>query len=184
MIAMLKNRWLWVGAIWAGAVLTAVWNHQLVDSILSIQSQNQALRRELVFQQQNARKLDRIQEEHSKLFFSAESVQLGMLAVKSILGELAFRFDLNLAQLAVTPPQRGAETVSLNLSFSGALDRIIPFLAALNTHRHLLTKKISIKIDPKSADGSCELSMTLRCRVPSAAEIPSVPGESRMNSAL
>lgn len=165
MIALLRNRWLWVGAVWTGALLMAFWNHQSIDTILSIQAQNQSLRKELMFQQQNARKLDRVQDEHAKLYFQAESIHLGMLAAKSFLGELASALELHVSQMTLSPPQKGAETAFLNLSFSGPLERIARFLATINAHRYLQPKQVGIRLDPKNGDGSCELSMVLRCRI-------------------
>jgi hypothetical protein len=184
MTTLLKNRWLWLGAFWAAAVFFCAWNHLVIDSILSLQVQNQVLRSELTFQQQNARKLERIRTEHSKLVLPAESVQLGVLSAKSILGELASRWGLNVGQLTIAPLQKGAEAVALNLSFSGPLEKIIHFLAALNTHRYLQHKQVAIKFDPKSGDGSCELSLQLRCRVQPPTPNESMPNEPRPRSAL
>lgn len=184
MKAWLTNRWLWVSVSWAGALFLAFWNHQTIDAILSIQSQNQTLRRELMFQQQNARKLDRIEEEHAKLFLRAESVQLGVLAVKSILGELASRFELNLSQVTIAPPQKGTEAVLLNLSFSGPMERVTRFLAALDAHRYLRHKQVGIRLDSKSGEGSCELSMLLRCRIQPPVLNESRPNEPTARSAL
>ncbi len=184
MTALLKNRWLWVGAVWAGALLTAFWNHQSINTILSIQAQNQALRRELMFQQQNARKLDHVQKEHEKLFFQAESIQLGMLAVKSNLSELASELELHMSQITLPPPQKGAETVLLNLSFSGPLERILRFLSILNAHRYLHHKQVGIRIDPKNGDGNCEVSMVLRCRIQQSTPNDSKPNEPVARSAL
>ena len=184
MTTVLKNRWLWVGTLWAGAMFLSIWNHQAIDSILSIQAQNQALRSELTFQQQNARKLERIQDEHSRLFLSAESLQLGVLSVKSMLGDLASRFELNVAQMTIAPLQRGAETVSLNLSFSGPIERILHFLATLNAQRYLHHKQVGIQLDNKSGDGSCELSLLLRCRIHPPALNEPMPNETKVRSAL
>jgi len=184
MIALLKNYWLWGGTIWAGAVFLCVWNHQAIDTILSIQAQNQMLRSEQTFQQQNIRKMERVQDEYSKLFLSSESIQLGVLSAKSLLGELASRCELNVAQMAITPLQRGAEAVSLNLSLSGPLERIIHFLAMLNAHRYLQSKQVAIRLDPVSGDGGCELSLLLRCRTQPAARNESMPNEPKVRSAL
>jgi len=184
MMASLKNRWLWIGALWAGALLGAFWNHQTIDAILSIQAQNQALRRELIFQQQNARRLARIQEEHAQLYISTESLQLGMLTAKSILGEMASRLELALRQITLAPPQKGAETLSLSVSFSGSIEQTVHFLTALAAHRFLHPKHITLKLDPPSAAGSCELSLLLRCRIHSAAPNGSPPNESMAHSAL
>lgn len=184
MNALLRNRWLWVAAVWAGALLVSLWNHQTIDAILSMQAQNQALRREVMFQQQNARKLDRIHEEHAKLFFPAESAQLGMLAVKSMLSELASKLELSLDQFSLSPPQKGTETVLLNLSFSGSLERIVRFLTALNAHRYLHQKQVGIKLDSKNGDGSCELSMALRCRIHQPGLNEPRPNEPVARSAL
>ncbi len=184
MTALLKNRWLWTGVIWAGALFSAFWNHQAIDTILSIQAQNQALRRELIFQQQNARKLARIQEEHAKLFIAAESVQLGMLTAKSIIGELASRLELNMSQMTLAPPQKGSERLSLNLSFSGPIERIVHFLTALTPQRFLHQKQITLKFDPKKGTGTCELALLLRCRIHPDALNESKPNEPMARSAL
>jgi hypothetical protein len=184
MKTLLKNRWLWVGTLWAGAVFLSIWNHQAIDSILSIQAQNLALRSELTFQQQNARKLERIQNEHSKMFLSAESLQLGTLYVKSMLSDLAFRLELNAAQVTIAPLQKGAETAALNLSFSGPLEGILHFLSTLNTHRFLQHKQLVIKLDPKNGDGSCEMATLVRFRVQPAALNEPIPNDSKARSAL
>jgi hypothetical protein len=184
MNALLKNRWLWVAAAWAGALFLSFWNHQTIDTILSMQAQNQALRRELIFQQQNARKLGRIREEHAKLYFPAESVQLGMLAVKSMLSELTSKLEIDLNQVSLSPPEKGMDTVLLNLSVSGSLERIARFLTALNAHRYLHQKQVGIKLDPKNGDGSCELSMALRCRIQQPGVNESRPNEPVARSAL
>jgi hypothetical protein len=184
MSVLLKNRWLWVATLWAGALFLSFWNHQTIDAILSLHAQNQNLRRELMFQQQNARKLDRILEEHAKLFFPAESIQLGMLAVKGMLTELASRLELNLSQITLSPPQKEAETVLMSLSFSGPFERIIRFLTMLNAHRYLHQKQVGIKLDSKNGDGSCELSMALRFRIQQPALNESMPNEPVARSAL
>jgi hypothetical protein len=184
MKTLLKNRWLWVGALWAGALFLCIWNHQAIDSILSIQTQNQSLRSELTFQQQNARRLDRIQDEYSKLFLSAESLQLGVLSVKSMLGELASRLEVNMAQITIAPLQKGAETVALSLSFSGPLERILHYLATLDAHRYLQHKQVAVKLDPKSGDASCELALLLRCRVHAPAGNESMSNEPKGRAAL
>lgn len=184
MTTLLKNRWLWVGALWAGAVFLSIWNHQAIDAILSIQSQNLALRSELTFQQQNARKLERIQHEHSKLFLSAESLQMGTLYVKSMLGELASRLELNVAQMTIAPLQKGAEAVALNLSISGPLEGILHFLSTLNAHRFLQHKQVVIKLNPQNGDGSCEMALLVRCRIQPPTLTESMPNESKVRSAL
>lgn len=184
MSALLKNRWLWVAAVWAGALFLSFLNHQTIDSILAIQAQNQTLRRELVFQQQNARRLDRILEEHAKLFFPAESVQLGMLAAKGMLTEMASKLELNLSQITLSPPPKDAETVLMSLSFSGPVERIIRFLSLLNAHRYLHQKQVGIKLDSKNGDGSCELNLALRCRTQQPALNESMPNEPAARSAL
>jgi hypothetical protein len=173
-----------MGALWAGALLGAFWNHQAIDAILSIQAQNQALRRELIFQQQNARRLARIQEEHAQLFISAESLQLGMLTAKSILSELASRLELAIRQITLATPQKGAETLSLSLSFSGSIEKIVHFLSSLAPHRFLHPKQITLKFDPKNGTGSCELSLLLRCRIHPAARNESPPNAPVARSAL
>jgi hypothetical protein len=151
---------------------------------LDLQSQNLVLRSELTFQQQNALKLERIQDEHSKLFLAAESVHLGVLSAKSILGELASKFELTITQMTIAPLQKGSETVALNLSFSGSLERLIHFLATLDAHRYLHHQHVAIKLDPKSGDGGCELSLLLRCRVHPAGLDESLSNEPKGHSAL
>jgi hypothetical protein len=165
MSALLKNRWVWTGIAWAVAVSFAISNHQKIDSILSVKEQNQNLHKELVFQEQNRRKLDRIQKEYAKLYFPTESVQLGVLSVKGLVSELASGFELTMVQMTLAPVQKGAETVSLNLSLAGTFEKIMSFLSAINAHRYLQDKQLVIKIDPKSGECSCDLSMNLRFRV-------------------
>lgn len=165
MSALLKNRWLWVGVAWAFAVSITYWNHQKIDFILAVKRQNQNLYKELVFQEQNLRKLEHIQKEYSKLFLFTESVHLGVLSVKSVVSELAALFELNIGQMTIAPIQKGAETVSLNLSISGAFENVMNFLSAIDAHQYLQDKQVVIKIDSKSAECSCDLSMSLRCRV-------------------
>jgi len=184
MTKLIKNQWLWVGTFWTCTLFFGVWNHHAVDAILTLQSQNQVLRSELTFQQQNARKLERIQDEHSKLFLSAESVQLGVLSAKSLLTELASKFELTMGQMTVAPPQKGSETVILNLAFSGALERIIHFLATLDAYRYLQHQHLVIKLDPKSGDGGCELSLLLRCRIQPVELNESPANEPKGHSAL
>jgi hypothetical protein len=169
MTARLKNWWLWVGTVWAGALLMFLWNHATIETILALQAQNHDLRSELTFQQQNAPKLERIQNEHAKLFLAAESLQLGVLSAKGLLGELASRSELNVGQLTSTPLQKGVEAAALNLTFSGPPERVLQFMAALNTHRYLQQKQLAVKFDPKSGEATCELSMQLRCRIQAPA---------------
>jgi hypothetical protein len=169
MTARLKNWWLWVGTVWAGTLLMFLWNHATIETILALQAQNHDLRSELTFQQQNAPKLERIQNEHAKLFLAAESLQLGVLSAKALLGELASRSELNVGQLTSTPLQKGVEAAALNLTFSGPPERVLQFMAALNTHRYLQQKQLAVKFDPKSGEATCELSMQLRCRIQAPA---------------
>jgi hypothetical protein len=185
MTALLKNRWLWVGVIWALSAAVTFWNHQKVDFILSLQAQNQNLHNELMFQQQNSRKLERILEENSKLFLNTESIQLGVLSVKSAFSDLAARLELNILQMAVVPIAKGAETVSLNLSFSGSFEGVMSFLSALSAYRYLQDKQVAIKVDSKSGESSCELSLALRCRVqPRPGESKPPVNEPKVHSAL
>jgi len=185
MTALLKNRWLWVGAIWALAVSTTFWNHQKIDLILSLQAQNQNLHNELIFQQQNSRKLDRILEENSKLFLYTESVQLGVLSLKSAFSDLAARLELKILQMTVAPIAKGVETISLNLSFSGPFEGVMSFLSALSAYRYLQDKQVAIKVDSKSRESSCELSLALRCRVqPRIGESKATLNEPKVHSAL
>lgn len=165
MTAHLKNWWLWVGTVWAGALLMFLWNHAAIESILALQAHNHNLRSELTFQQQNAPRLERIQNEHAKLFLAAESLQLGVLSAKDLLGELATRSGMNVGQLTSTPLQKGVEAAALNLTFSGPPERVLQFLSALNTHRYLQQKQLTIKFDPKSGEAAGDLSMQLRCRI-------------------
>lgn len=165
MSSLLKNRWMWVGVAWAAAVSLTFWNHQQIDFIMSLKGQNQSLSKELVFQEQNLRKLDRVQKEHSRLFLSTESVQLGVLSARSVVSELASACELNIVQMTLTPIQKGAETVSLNMSLAGAFDKVMSFLSAMSAYRYLQDKQLIIKIDPKSAECSCDLSMNLKFRI-------------------
>jgi hypothetical protein len=184
MTTLLRNRWLWIGIAWAGAVVLCIWNHHAIDSILSLQAQNQGLRSELTFQQQNARKLDRLRDEHSKLFLPAESAQLAVLFVKGLLADLASRLELKVAQMTIAPLQKGAETAALSLSFSGPFERILHFLTALQEHRFLQHGQVAIKLDPKGGDGTCDLSLRLRCRVQAPALDESRPNDPKAHSAL
>jgi len=165
MSALLKNRWVWVGIAWAVAVSLTFWNHQKIDFILSVKAQNQNLHKELAFQEQNLRKLDRIQKEYSSLFFPTESVQLGVLSVKSVVSELASGFQLTIVQMTLAPIQKGSETVSLNVSLSGTFEKVMSFFSATSAYRYLQDKQVLIKVDPKSAECSCDVSMNLRFRV-------------------
>jgi hypothetical protein len=181
MTALLKNRWVWVGSLWTGALFLFFWNHQAVDRVLTIQAQNHGLRSELTFQQQSAPKLERVQNEHSKLFLTADSIQLGVLTVEGLLGELASRSGLKVGALTTAPVQKGAEAVSLTLSLSGPFERMLPFMAALTAHRYLQSKQVVVKLDPKTGEGICELSVLLRCRLqaPAGEESPPTAPEAR-----
>jgi hypothetical protein len=165
MIALLKNRWIWVGIVWAAAASFTVWNHQKIDFILSMKGQNQNLHKELAFQEQNIRKLDRIQKEHARLYFPTESVQLGVLSVKNVVSELAAVLQLSIVQMTPAPIPKGTETVSLNVSLAGTFEKIMSFFSAISAYRYLQDKQVLIKIDPKTAECSCDLSMNLRFRV-------------------
>jgi hypothetical protein len=183
MSALLKNRWMWVGIAWAVAVSLTFWNHQQIDFIMSLKGQNQDLSKELVFQEQNFRKLERVQKEHSRLFLSTESVQLGVLSARSVVSELASACELNMVQMTLASIQKGAETVSLNLTLVGAFEKMMNFFSAMRAHPYLQDKQVLIRIDPKTAECSCDLSMNLRFRVqPQTAD--SRPHEAQVRSTL
>jgi hypothetical protein len=118
-----------------------------------------------VFHEQNLRKLELIQEEHSKLFLFTEAVQLGVLSLKSVVSELAAGLELNITQMTIAPIPKGGETVSLNLSLAGTFESVVNFLSAIRAYPYLQDKQVTIKIDSKSAECSCDLSLSLRCRV-------------------
>jgi hypothetical protein len=184
MTALLMNRWVWVAGLWTGALFLFFWNHHAIDRVLAIQAQNHGLRSELTFQQQAAPKLERIQNEHSKLFLTADSIQLGVLAVEGLLGELASRSGLNVGQLTSAPIQKGAEAVGLALSLSGPLEGMLPFMAALTAHRYLQPKQVVVKLDPKTGEGLCELSVLLRCRLQASGGKESPPTAPKARAAL
>lgn len=184
MTARLKNCWLWVGALWAGVVLLFGWNHHTIDTIAAIQAQNLNLRSELLFQHQNATKLERIQNEVAKLFLASESLQLGVLSVKGQLTELAGRSGLNVGQMAGAPLQKGAETATLNLTLSGPLQGVLQFLAAVNAQRYLLPQQVAVRLDLKNGDARCELALLIRCRVQTPVTEEPTPGASNARAAL
>lgn len=171
MTALLKNRWAWTGAFWLAAVAIAVWNHQKIDAILFVEGQNHTVNQELVFQQQHGRRLARIQEEYGQLFLPVESVQLGVLSAKSAILELADTLAVAPPHFTVAPISKGDETAALSISLEGSFEIIALFLSEVTRLRYLTEKQCAIKVDPKSGQASCDLSVVLRCR------LQDLPGE-------
>ncbi len=174
MTSFAKNRWAWAGVIWLTAVAIAFWNHQKIDSILSVDTQNQALQQEIVFLQQHGRRLESIQQEYAKLFLPVESVQLGVLSAQSAICELAGALELASPQFTTAPIARGDETAGLNIALEGPLEKITLFLSGITRLQYLEEKHSTIKIELERNEAKCDLSMVIRCRLQSGREKPLV----------
>jgi hypothetical protein len=181
MKSWLKNLWLPIGLLWASVAVLTLWNFQKIDSILAAQAQARIQQSELTFQRQNAHKLNRLWNDHSRLILSVDSIQLGVLYVKSVFGDLCNTLELSDMKMTIAPIQKETELIQLNLALTGSFEKIMNFLSALDDHRYLQDRQLVIKSNSLNGETHCDLSLSLRCKV-KAREVE--PVISKQHSAL
>lgn len=161
----LNKRWLWVCLFWAAAMVGVVWNHHKVEGILGARAHNENLRKELLFQQQYARRLEQILKAHDQLYMPVESVQLGVLSIKNALIELAGVLALNDLRVSVSADRGDERNVPLKVSFRGAFENTLLFLSAINAYAYLEEKELGLTLIRPSGETKCDLGLYLRCKV-------------------
>lgn len=179
----LRNRWVWAGTLWIATVLIFLWDYHRVDLVLALDSQNQAIRHEEIFRQQHARSLERIKGEYSQLFLTADSVQLGVLAVQSFILGLTGELELAPPQFSVPSAAGGEATIMMNISVEAPQEKIVLFLSGLHRFLFLDEKQITLKIDPKTGTALCDVAVAIRCRLHTAGD-PAPAQAAPLRSAL
>jgi hypothetical protein len=168
----LRNRWLIAAGIWLVALGLTFWNLSKVGDIASTREQNERLRREVSFQRRHIEKLIGIEKVHANLFLSVESVNLGLIALRSDLLSLAAALGLQEANLTSDVTQAGDSQIPVNLRIQGTFRKTAGYLAVIEKKPYLQITHTYFKVVNEKGDTETDIAFTFRYSIkPPAADV-------------
>lgn len=165
MSSKMKMRWIAVCCIWAVALAATYWNGIKIDAVASAREKNEQMRQEIFFQDRNAPKLTQILRSHDALFLPVESIDLGIVAVRSRLGALTAAFALSGLQMQAEVAQAAQDQVPWRLSIHGPLNNVVGFLTALQKYLYLTVQQANIKAAQDANEVDVEIELLLHYQI-------------------
>lgn len=165
MKSKLQTRWIMVGCVWMVALGLTWWNCAKIDALAAAREGNEALRKELSFQRQNAKRLGQVTAAHERLFLAVESVDLGMIAVRDRLYALAAAFDLRDLKMSTEMNQTMDGQIPCTLALSGPFENVVGFLSAVHPYAYLTVRRASIKAGANDREVEVELALTIHYKI-------------------
>jgi hypothetical protein len=173
MKSKLRTRWIIAGCVWLLALGLTWWNCAKIDTLAAAREVNEALRKELSFQRQNAKRLEQVTATHERLFLAVESVDLGMIAVRDRLQALAAAFDLRDLKMNTEMNQAMEGQISCTLALNGPFENVVGFLSAVHPYAHLTVHSATIKAETGSREVAVELALAIHYKI----VVPQAPAE-------
>ncbi len=165
MSSKMKMRWLVVGCIWALALVLTYWNGVKIDTVATERNMNEQRLREINFQRQNAKELARISESHEALFLPVESLDLGIVDVRSRLHALAAAFDLKDVRIQTEMTQMVEDQIPCTVTARGALGPAVGFLTALHKYLYLTIGRMIITSDKGRNEIEMQVELRFKYRI-------------------
>ena len=170
MSTAMKVRWLVVCCIWGLALGVTFWNGVKIDSVATVREKNEHLLREIDFQRQNAEALARISKSHRAMFLPVESIDLGVVAVRSQVHALAAAFDLKDVRIRAEATQMFGDQIPCKVSTRGGLGAAVGFLTALHKHLYLSIEKMTIISEKGRGEIEMQIELLLKYRIENPPE--------------
>jgi hypothetical protein len=165
MSSKMKKRWLVVGCVWALALALTFWNGVKIETVAAARGKNEQRLREIDFQRQNAKELARISKSHEALFLPVESLDLGIVAVRSRLHALAAAFDLEDVRIRTEMTQMIGDQIPCTVSMRGALGPAVGFLTALHKSLYLTIGKMTISSEKGRNKVEMQIELRFKYRI-------------------
>lgn len=162
MTSKLNPRWLAAALIWAGALIASYLNYAQIQEIISIREKNDRLRQEMLFQDRNAARLDRIQSIQASCSLPVASAKLGFESVRSRLHGLSAKLGFQDIKIEVQMEQATENRMPFRLRMQGSYDKAGNFLSALQSIPYLAIKSCRIVEATTTPDVQIELNFDLQ----------------------
>lgn len=161
----MKMRWLVVCAIWGVALALTYWNGIKINTVAAARDSNERRYREIDFQRRNAEQLARVSKTHETLFSPVESLDLGIVGVRSRLGALAAAFGLEMDRIQIEPTQMTGERIPCTLTLRGLMGHGVGFITALQKHPYLSIRKMTIASQRGGDEIDMQIKLDFRYRI-------------------
>lgn len=172
MSTRMKMRWALVCCIWGLALGVTFWNGSHINAVAAARQNNEQIRREIDFQRQNRQKLDRVVASNDALFLPVESVDLGIVAVRSRLVALSAAFDLVDANIRPEITGITEDQVPFAASMRGSVNHAVDFLLALHNYSYLTVGRTTITTALDSGEIDLQIEFLLRYRMVKDIQAP------------
>lgn len=146
----LRRRWIIATSIWLAAFGLTYWNMETIEAIGQARQANEQLRKEIFFQHQHAQELEQVAAAHTNLFLEAESIDLGLIAVKRRIETLSADFGLTELALCTETNAAQPDRVPCSLTLRGSFERVVGFLAALQPHAYLAITQSTLTVSEET----------------------------------
>jgi hypothetical protein len=172
MSSKMKMRWFVVCCLWGLALAVTFWNGVKINTIAKTRTKNETTLREIDFHRQNAEKLSLIIDSRDALFLPVESIDLGIVAVRSRLNALAAAFDFADVKIRTDISQVTTEQVPFAMSMNGSLSQAVGFITALNKYLYLTVRKTNITTTMDGDKIDIQIELMLRCQIVAPPQEP------------
>lgn len=175
-----RHLWMISAMIWAAALGLTGWNALTIERVSGAREATERLRREMLFQRQNATKLSRIQRASEAFDHTVDSVKLGAIAVRSHLKNVGELCGLESLRVETGTPSDGESRLPVHLTVRGPIDRMVRWLSMIEQYPYLPIDRVEMRIDPESgdteADAALQFHYTIRALGGSGAGTPGASG--------
>jgi len=170
MSSAMKVRWTVVCCIWGLALVVTFWNGVKIDSVAAAREKSEQLLREIDFQRQNAEALARISKSHQAMFLPVESIDLGVVAVRSEMRALAAAFDLKEVRIQTEATRMSGDQIPCKVSTRGKLGPAVGFLTGLNKRLYLTIEKMTITSEKGRDEIEMQIELLFKYRIENPPE--------------
>ena len=174
MSTQMKLRWAAVGCIWILALAVTFWNGSKVDQVAASRQSNEQARRENDFLRQNANRLADTMASHDARFLAVESMDLGIVAMRSRLMALAAAFDLADVKIHPEMSQMGEDQVPCEISLRGPLGQAVGFVTALGNYPYLTVRRLGVSAAAGPHEMVMQIGFLFRYRIGAPIPAPEV----------
>ncbi len=162
MRSKLNIRWLAVSGIWLAALALTYWNAVGIDSVAAAREKNAHMLTAISFQRQNAPQLTQVLASNGALTLKSESVDLGIVEVRSRLNNLGARASLRNLKMATQVIAEAENQVLCDVSGEGQLHHVVNFLSGLEAYPYLTVRNMRIRPAADSDGVEMETELVLQ----------------------
>jgi Tfp pilus assembly protein PilO len=160
-----NHLWVLSGIIWLAALFATYGNHSRIDALATIRENNEQLRKEMLFQHRNDRRLAQIQKTYASYFLPVASIKLGFESVRSQLQALAVQLGLKNLKIECQTAQATEAQVPFSLGMLGDFEKAKRFTSILHRLPHLAIRSSSISVSTPGAEAEIEMELYFQFKI-------------------